>query len=1100
MSTNGPGLQELATQIACALAEALFPAPDASGRPVASLDQAHVIASGRLDLWDAWPSQPERVHRLVGRFLRIRHNELGSHRRFMQTARDLAHRPDSPYTVPGGVPLREVRQLVPRHGQQPLDLAERLIAEAEAKHLQNRRPLPVATRGRWSFGPQAQSVVEFPDLGVPVTNPLVVKTAPSLKSLMVAMVDLFDLADELDAAGGGSPWQRRVLEGLCKGLKNTDDIAVSELLLRAGRIQLLNAPTGVGKSVLTRLLAIHLARRGVPVAIVVGTINEAQKTAETLQEQDDNARQTARALNSDLAALGSRLRCATLISPHRLHEKAVIAASREDWDRYDRLAYGCALPALLVDGPPPQPGNEPCTALWPSQAQADSNARASKPQRHACPRLNMCDRHRGLRDAATADIIVTNHHNLIHGTVPVPVRVDDVDYGRIGVLEFLLRRCQVLVIDEVDRFQSNMFDSGAREVVLSANTGISDLPLAQLNAQRAMLLPADDRNVLPALSRTVFLADQFLNYVLEGDLWLDERERRSGAGWHLPGANDRLLLLELFGVDQATDTVPLETYEQFNAIFPDSPDSDDVKLPNDLRKVAELLRTVVSNDAGIDHIREVKSELHARLARRLPDRRTPRGGEPTQGTGQKDNQQQDTQPTGREVRREVANALLVRTWLGALHQALNSLTYAVGSPATELPAARTLIEQLGTFVQHAAIPYGPLGYLLFGFRIDRVGDGVPRGQLSVQAIAGDPHTTTVQLGDIVALAAAGVRRIALGLSATAYFPGAAREHLHAEPTYAMTDAAEGAFTTLAGQALNAEFQPFSVGGQLESRKPEVIQDIGQTLWEQRLDPHLRQLAASDPDRELCLLIGNSYNHAAFLAAGIARAVPDPSWVAVVVPKDDRPAQVPLPNGIIRITVEDLEDLPRTHPAVKVCTAPLSLVARGLNILVPGDHRSALSSIWVCVRPVIQLNAPAEILASVNACALGEGAPGPDPALILSQQVRAAYRRLHTLLSIDPRFSRLPRHLKAEAVAGMLVDLIQLAGRARRGGTRVELYLVDNAFHDSTLGSDLPSLLRFYYDNLTADQQQALRRIYGSTLGSWLEFAGIDPTRSLQENR
>ncbi len=153
-----------------------------------------------------------------------------------------------------------------------------------------------------------------------------------------------------------------------------------------------------------------------------------------------------------------------------------------------------------------------------------------------------------------------------------------------------------------------------------------------------------------------------------------------------------------------------------------------------------------------------------------------------------------------------------------------------------------------------------------------------------------------------------------------------------------------------------------------------------------------------------------------------------------------------------------------------------------------------------MRPVIQLNAPAEILASVNAFALAEGKPGPDPAAVLTQQVRAAYYRLHTLLCVDARFSRLPRYLKAEAVAGMLVDLIQLAGRARRGGTPVELYLVDNAFHDSTLGSDLPSLLRFYHDNLTADQQRALRRIYGSTLGSWLEFAGIDPTRSLQENR
>jgi hypothetical protein len=212
------------------------------------------------------------------------------------------------------------------------------------------------------------------------------------------------------------------------------------------------------------------------------------------------------------------------------------------------------------------------------------------------------------------------------------------------------------------------------------------------------------------------------------------------------------------------------------------------------------------------------------------------------------------------------------------------------------------------------------------------------------------------------------------------------------------------------------------------------------------------------------------------------------------------SSVQIPNGVVRITIDDLENLPRDHPTVKVCTAPLSLVARGLNILVPDSQRSALASIWVCVRPVLQLNAPAEILASVNAHALGVGEPGPDPAGVLAQQRKAAFTRLYTLLSSDPRFSRLPRYLKAEAIAGMLVDLIQLAGRARRGGTPVSLYLVDHAFHDATLGSDLPGLLRYYYDSLTPHNQAALDRIYGSTLGSWLEFAGIDYTRQPQERR
>jgi hypothetical protein len=78
---------------------------------------------------------------------------------------------------------------------------------------------------------------------------------------------------------------------------------------------------------------------------------------------------------------------------------------------------------------------------------------------------------------------------------------------------------------------------------------------------------------------------------------------------------------------------------------------------------------------------------------------------------------------------------------------------------------------------------------------------------------------------------------------------------------------------------------------------------------------------------------------------------------------------------------------------------------------------------------------------VNATALAVGEPGQDPAVVLAAQRRAAFGRLFTLLSSDPRFSRLPRYLKAETIAGMLVDLIQLAGRGG-GVASVELSPLD----------------------------------------------------------
>src|SRR5262249_52429635 len=195
---------------------------------------------------------------------------------------------------------------------------------------------------------------------------------------------------------------------------------------------------------------------------------------------------------------------------------------------------------------------------------------------------------------------------------------------------------------------------------------------------------------------------------------------------------------------------------QFNALFPDSPVVEGVVLSKGQLAIAAALRTVVSNDDGIDRIREVKDDLHQAVGKIL--RATVKRLAAAPGADQSPSVPGDDtsngprgtkprrEPAPDEVRREVVNALLIRTWLGALHQSLTALTFAVGAPDTELPAARELVEQLGTFVQHATIPYGPLGYLLFGFRVDRVGDGEPRGQLSVQALAGDPHTTVAQLG------------------------------------------------------------------------------------------------------------------------------------------------------------------------------------------------------------------------------------------------------------------------------------------------------------------------------------------------------------------
>ena len=481
------------------------------------------------------------------------------------------------------------------------------------------------------------------------------------------------------------------------------------------------------------------------------------------------------------------------------------------------------------------------------------------------------------------------------------------------------------------------------------------------------------------LRRAQFLSEQFLNYVLEGEIWLEDERDRPASGWHLPGTLDGPVARALFRVPDETE-IPARVYKTYNALFPDREEPVPVDLPDDLRAVAELIRDSVSNDSGGDEIRDIKHRMHESLTGRVPD-------------------------SG--VRNDIVNGLLVRAWLGSLRQALTRLTYAVTSPDVQLPGARQLAEKLGVFVQHAAIPYGPLGYLLFGFRVTRSDTPRPQGELSVQAIGGDPHTTTAQLAGVVALAACGFERIVIGLSATAFFPGAAREHIHVPVTWAMTDTAPGGVKANAGTIL-AGMQPIRIAGLADGpAKDDVLIELGKRLWSDRLGPYLETALTDErQDRARALIVGNSYRQAGLLGRGIA-AMTDPRRLAIAV-SSTRESRVylALPPGAESLTADQFESFGH-GPVGRVLIAPLSRVARGLNILVPGQQISAIASIWVCVRPVAQVHEPAELFASVNSAAIEQGTALGRPGCRTRTAADSGAQPTHWILSCDRRFSLLP---------------------------------------------------------------------------------------------
>ena len=130
MST-GRGLGDMAVQVACAFSEAFFAVRDDNDGVQVPLGQAHVFATGRVDLWDGWYAQPPEVKQLVGRFLRLRHNELAAHNRFFAAARRQFTAADAPYALPAGVPSYEAVDVVAMHGQEPLEFAAQILDDME---------------------------------------------------------------------------------------------------------------------------------------------------------------------------------------------------------------------------------------------------------------------------------------------------------------------------------------------------------------------------------------------------------------------------------------------------------------------------------------------------------------------------------------------------------------------------------------------------------------------------------------------------------------------------------------------------------------------------------------------------------------------------------------------------------------------------------------------------------------------------------------------------------------------------------------------------------------------------------------------------------
>ncbi|ULR55773.1 hypothetical protein [Streptomyces deccanensis] len=870
---------------ALALAAHYFPRQEeAGGRAIASFRDAAFLLSGQLDKWARWRDLPHDEKQRIGAVVALAPQELASATVFAARARELL---DFAHGEPAALPFRSAdpavgraEAAVPLVGGGLLEYVDRIRQRLRRDHPRSRPDEPAGPgiwlpRTQYAAGSgliQGRTVIPvFADGGEEEAAARAelpeVRTVPYQEEIALPAGELLELARLIDGRyPAADRYVHAVLENLFAQLQTTDAVPAQELIrLGAGPMGILNAPTGTGKSVLVRVAASWYAVNGLTVTLVLPTVEA------TLSAAWD--------ISQDLEQLGRTETCTPLMSPSRLHERAMKAAARiegsllEQSDKtlwkLDQLSYGCALSHHTQSSHPYPPGQEPCRGLSPLPPATD---------RAACPWTATCGKYAQHRQACTASVVVTNHHNFMTGRFPLGIRLDGRAVADVSVAEFVLRRSHTVMIDEVDQFQSTALDLCSSELVLDSRRQPT-VPLRELDEDKAKLPPDAVKALCPTISHARYLSEFLLASVCEDLLHLRhyeghgpsrERPGVNSTGWHLAGSRDRRLITLLFPDEGITSEqeIPDHLFDQLKALRPAPPTSDDTdeaagdaSLPPHLEAVRRLLGDLLA-PRGEDLLASVQLELNEVLLDVVKDPHD---------------------------RGEAVELLIVRMWLAELDDTLGLLRNKTGQlRSLGMRSARILAQRLETGVAAHILPYGMLGKAITGYRVTGLDNPHKNAELTAQSISGDPHTYTAQLGSIVSLALAGVERPVLGLSATAYFPQAVREHVHADVKWWMTDAAPDSIRAKRRMITDSVTQrAIQISGIPQQHKREALIKLGDRLYDTVIHDELARIARTDPDRAHAAVVVNSYEHCRHLALGIHSAGQYTGGLCVAVPS--RPA-------------------------------------------------------------------------------------------------------------------------------------------------------------------------------------------------------------------
>lgn len=750
----------------------------------------------------------------------------------------------------------------------------------------------------------------------------------------------------------------------------------------SGNFYRVNAPTGTGKSVAMVMMSIDAARRGHRVVIAVPTLVELENTV--------------RILRQSLAVAAADLKVAPLHSATRVYERAQIQFAQSNTaSAYD---YACLLDAYASDLLDVEPGKEPCFNVRVS-TQEEGRLEHSKRLNH-CPFLFKCGRTRMLSEALEADIVVINHHALLSGTTRIPLSDADQFPGPRSLIELLLRTAPVFLVDEIDGLLKSAIDSSVIELKLG-NQGDNSPLLRLFNTVvgRSNILGIDRSSLYRvswALTYCTLSVSQLMNLQQEKYFeWPKKETTWSDA--------DDTFITEKLGINR----------EELEQLF-----NNTNRIPPHLERLSHHLACWRSNDG--EHKLETLAVNLGHLIKALSDS----GLLPA--------------PLKEHDQIRLKASLILRGTLLVIETHLRNLQVELsGFVNAEVPNAYEVRRSIAGPEPLSPTPNGPLQRAVFGFKRKDSSDN--DSTLNVVAMRGDPHSTLLSLPDVSALGYAGVKRLFIGFSATAYFPGASAYDLRAKDFIDVPDAA-GQITF---ENVN---QTTAISGAAFAERKFLVSKFAKEIWpwaKARL-----QSLANDPktqERARLLLVTNSDTDAEVLAMTLAKMQGGPGQLVGWVrgrQSEYKPSSLEAQQTLV---YDDLAEFTSgRHKDKTLLVSALGPMARGHNI-VNADGLSAIGAVVICVRPLPSSDSPNNNLAHICYETGKAVAFYSSPGLLMMQERKHSNALLQSIRTARPAFSQQPDNIRHYTIMNILVSLTQLIGRGRRGGTPVTCYFADAAF-------------------------------------------------------